>query len=738
MLFFGTLSQESGDTGPQIDKTIVFKTHSGRGITRDQIDKMVRFITEKHLIEERSGGLPLRLHDGVLEKDFFQSGWASIIAQKFPESIKKDLEGKILAEKSFKLYKHPSMPMISVDHVWNQSLPELSHAYTDFKRQLTFSPISAEAFDSRVNLYVINQALPATLLKRVLLYQQNIFAAEEPDPSLYHSDLSLLHYRNAEDWFGENFIHLAAQMVFQLSDIAQSQGITVSDREAELDLLFQAQDNFSRAHEAGTKSVDEASFSQHFAYSLRRQGISEKEAVSLWKEVLSYRKWMKNIGNGALVDSLSLNLFNEFANKSCEIRVVDLPIHLQLASDRGHQELAAYLYTVTNNDTFELGADFSNALKSAEEVKKSFPELIQTRLQVGVKRVNLEDLAHDITIKDMLDWQFQKNSWKQLTDKFPELASAQSEHSEDRARAIRELPQKEQGDIDQFSRKQIALSRLGDLDKALENGQYQEEEWQILSNGQIIAGPSKNDHDLYTHLMTTEFNTPFEWHDKNSTAFLSIEINAREEESLLSFKELREYKIIEDFLSHFSKTYYDKVKAEAPDSLKDKEGNLKKASNALKPILASLLGDDATKFAKDKFNAWLSSAKSEILANGELTKVSTSSNETFSPRIDAASQWELEDSTLTVDRGLGHAFLNFDELFLSDEGSYSDVLSSSMGNVYFYNILGFQHSENLKRGFELQETLSQELRKEIFEDQLSHIAEKEAISISYLKSSISS
>lgn len=216
MLFFGTFSSNRGDQGPQVDKTVVFKTASGKSVTRDQMTKMVNFLTEKYLIEDRDGGLPLRLHDGVFERDFLASGWASLIAEQFPDLIRADLKDKLAKEKKFKLYKHSSMPMISVDQVWKQSLPSLSEAYARFKQQLNLDPSSKVAFDSRTNLYLVSQQLPPTLLKRILLYQQNIYQPEEPDYALPATDLSLFSYHNAQDWFGEKFMQFTKSPISAL------------------------------------------------------------------------------------------------------------------------------------------------------------------------------------------------------------------------------------------------------------------------------------------------------------------------------------------------------------------------------------------------------------------------------------------------------------------------------------------------------------------------------------------
>ncbi len=732
MLFFGNFNKERGGEKPIVDETVVLKTHSGRQVTRDQIEKMARFLTEKHLIEERSGGLPLRINDGVLEKDFLQSGWASLISQKFQTLITSDLKGKIESEKNYKLYRHPSMPMISVDHIWSQSLPELSSAYSDFKTHLSFPPASKDAFDSRVNLYTLNQSLPSSLMKRVLLYQQNIFSGDTPDPILYNTDLSLFTYHTAEDWFGKNFIHIVAQTIYHLSDLASTSGIVVTEKEAEIDLVMRAKNNFANAKEVGAKNLTEGNFSQHFAYSLQRQGLSEKEAVLLWKEVLTYRKLMKGLGSGVLVDELSLDFFNEFANKSCDVRVVDLPSYLHFTSDREHQEFAAYLYAVTKEPSFNIESNFSNSMKNVSDVEKNDPTLVQKRLKVGIKKVNLEDMANDVTIKDMLEWQFDKQNWESLEKQYPSLAKAEVTTSEERINMIRSLSLQEQGDIDQYSRRQIALSRLGNLDKALESALYQEEEWIVLSDGQVVAGPLTSDSTLYASLETVALNSPFEWRDSDLKTFFSIEVNAREEATLLTFKELKDYKLLDSFLTKFAQSHYEVVKANAEETLKDKEGKLREANRSLKPILVYLLKKNPKSYAKEKLNYWLASSQKELMESGELPVSKAVNSETFSPRTEAHAQWALEDSVQTLDRSVGHAYLDFGALFATEEGAYSKVLTSSNGNTYFYQLMKFHDAGNFQRGFELQQSLAHELGREVFGKELDLIAEKETISTSYL------
>src|SRR5207248_2159928 len=104
------------------------------------------------------------------------------------------------------------------------------------------------AFSARVNLYVAERRFPSVYLKQLLHRQESAHKWLTQDQNLAQRDLSLFGYHNVQDWFGRDFLELAAQFVINASKVAEQKGYSISTEEALGSLFRNAEVAFKENH----------------------------------------------------------------------------------------------------------------------------------------------------------------------------------------------------------------------------------------------------------------------------------------------------------------------------------------------------------------------------------------------------------------------------------------------------------------------------------------------------------
>ncbi len=700
MIFFGATGPGGGQV-QRVDNSVVMTLPSGQRVTRDTMEKMVRFLTESYLTQGGEDSLPLHLHDGVLEKDFLSTGWSYELTKRYAELLQPEFAKRVAEEKKFQLYQHPHVPTISMQNLWMQSVPEINTAYDQFEQALAKDPLSKEAFAARSKLYLANRQLPESLMRRILLYQQNVYAGEQVDPALYHMDLSLFGYKNFEDWFGKKLAHLTAQAIFYFADQAKLDGIHVTAKEAEQDFLYNVQGNFQAI--ASYTNVTQQALPQLFSRSLQMQGLTEQDVIKLWQEVMLFRKWKKEVADYVLVDNLSLESFQAYAGKEAEVKVYSLPETLQLSSDEAKVQLAAYIHAVTKNAESLTLDEFAKHLLSQKEVAKKYPEMVSYPFTVEVKHLSVDDHAASVTVKETLAWQLDAANWKQMQESFPELAILDvTASTKERLLLIRNLPENIQGDLDRFARRQLVMQNQEALSEALQAQDAKQEEWLFLANSQMVAGPFREKkQDLLAKLQEAEEGSSFTWESGHDHYLIQLE--SKQLSALLSFEQAKHYRLLGDLV--------EKVKASVDDEWITRQPEQ----------------------VDQTLHAFVQQAHQKALQGEDLSSF-TLAKEGYS----AANQWYLKEKLQTISRSDQTPFLNPDKVFELQEEAFSDVAKNPMGDHYFYQVLGFSQAVDRSKGFAMQEELAEELSLELFSEELSQLEEKQSLfNLNYLDKTVS-
>lgn len=316
----------------------------GSKMSKMHIQSMVRFLSSDQKDAEAYHSLPNFFNEGVIAKDFIETGFASMLASQYFEELQDEWNARLEKEKKFRPYSHPSAPFISAENLWAQFLPSLQESMQAI-RSSTFT-WTKDNCHLLFDLYKENTKFPSTFLRRFLSYQQNQYEWIPKDPYLQEGDLALFHFHNPEDWFGRRFIELAAQVIHNCAIYAKQKGYEVGYEEAKADLLKQGYESMRSYFEG---QVNAEQLDRCWRQTLMTCQMDEREAVKIWQEVLLFRKLFEDWGNTTLVDQLSLDSMNQYAQESREIEKYVLPKQLQLKDFASMLKLQVYLEQVAKD-----------------------------------------------------------------------------------------------------------------------------------------------------------------------------------------------------------------------------------------------------------------------------------------------------------------------------------------------------------------------------------------------------
>src|SRR5690349_17936420 len=215
--FFGTYST-LGHREEIPDREVV-RGVNGAPIMQQELSVLCRLIENSPFdpIDLEKRGMPNFLNDGVIEKDFLNTGLGAMLAKNYFDALKPDLDLRQKKIRQFRPYAHPRAAQISAEAAWARFSPSLLTHLRMLKEK--GEQATSETLAMMSQLYLDQASLPPTLLKQILTMQQSQLGVQ-PDPVLAHSDLGLFGFKSIEDWFGPCFISLIAQFILNVAQIA--------------------------------------------------------------------------------------------------------------------------------------------------------------------------------------------------------------------------------------------------------------------------------------------------------------------------------------------------------------------------------------------------------------------------------------------------------------------------------------------------------------------------------------
>jgi GcvH upstream region-like protein len=579
--FFGT--QQVFSPSKEVKDYPIGKAVDGSDMRRKEIDEIGRFILtdrmDVQLIEKRR--MPNFFNDGVIRKDFLSSGLGVMLADRYFDTLAPSFQEKVAHHRAFRPYEHPSTPLISVEMLWKQVLPMQKVHLDRFLHEDL--PTDSHLFSLLVDLYLGETAFPPNVLREYLMFQQGHYNWVQADPALPSTNLNLFYCSSAEDWFGEKFIELVSQFIHNGAIIAKKKGYQVSKEEARVDLFQSGYEALQTQKRTDTISQDE--LSQLWKDQLLHLGMSEKEAILVWQKVMLMRRLFEDYGSAPFLDSHQYQAFHSYASKTALVDLYQLPPSLHLSSFRDLLNLLYYSKAVSSAPNKDLVLPLTYL--PPEVVEQKHPELVQKRFLVEMAEVKKEDLAQDVSLKDMWQWQLDPNHFQLLQENFPQLALSHPTDAEGYFIAIEQLPQDVHQKMDHFSRLKIVDLHPEWIRSALDEKHLIKKEISFSSNGDPLCFDGIQEGKKLLTLFETAAlkgeitedterltsRSCIECYSEDEMTYYRFHLLDRDEEiHLLTFAKAKEAALLDKLTENHLEKVYPILRKENPSQFQDVSG----------------------------------------------------------------------------------------------------------------------------------------------------------------------
>jgi len=744
----------------------------GSKLMKRELDHMVRLISSDRsdLALSEKGVMPNFFNDGVIRKDLLGTGIGTLLVNAYFDLLKEDLSERMEHHKNYVPYKHPTAPFIGVESLWGQVLPMQKKHLETFLHQTP--EMNEGAFGLLVNLYLGESAFPPNVLREYLMYQQKHFSWIEPDPALERVNLNVFNARSLEEWFGPSFLELSGQFIINAALIAKERGYKVSFEEARVDLVRNGYDAM-KTHLRRSK-VSEDELSEFWHRQLFSLGMSEKEAVLTWQKVMLFRRLFDDVGGAVFVDPDIYETFYGFASKEANIDLYRLPKELDMKDFSSLMKLELYLDTVAKNR--KEGLMLPESFATPNEVAKSCPELVEQRFLVEVARVEKDEIALDVSIKKMWEWQLEKENFELLSKEFPELQLKNANDSDGYFAALESLNQETRAKLDRFSRGKIVESHPEWIQDALSEKQLSTLELSISPNGKnTLFDDLDSGKELLNLLSSAALKEELESDSKAADAKRALEVFTNNHESyfrfhvidrdltktILTFKEANERGALDTLLEKHLKSAYPNVRTKNPAVFKTEDNEWKDLQDVkmevgrvlyektLKNIekeasyLGAALSDERFEnldgfYPRHRLISHMRKAEKDVRREGESSKFlkqdplpSPLGKLPQSP--DLKAQWGLVKESLNYKNHEKSPWFT-PEVFSMVEKSWSEVKLRSAGSLSFFQLQektvpSGNFASEIKKG---KEILSKEAEQHLMTDVIKRLQETQAIKLTHV------
>lgn len=694
--FFGTY----GAMGERVysDETVLTAV-DGSGVTRSQVERLALFLgTDATDMEQYATWGPNFFNDGVLDKDFIRNGLASILLNAYGESVGPDLQSRLARERRYTPYEHPSFKALSASEVWRKYTPRKMELLETLQRST--NPLEPEAIQTRLDLYLSERDFSGRDLKQAISYAERMNQSwVRPDPNLPYSELSLFGYHTVEDWFGPKFVRLASAFIINAAKEAEAKGYTVPDQEVLADLIKNAQISYSKVGSSGRLGV--ANANEYFKEQLRRLHMDQNQAIDTWRQVMLFRRLYDDIGNAVVTDTLSARQFLDYAKQSVSGDEYALPEEFQLGSFRDLQLFEAYLSAVSDHD--ENSVDLP---KSYKPLTKIPTELIETRYQVEVTKVDEDELATRVGIREMWNWQQADSNWQALVEAFPELGTASAESTEQREKALDQLDTITRSRVDQFTRKQIVATHPEWVEQALASASPMHKILSIRAKGGSSPLAGVDDRGAFQAFLEATPDGETRTYSPNGQSHYAIRVIARDAEPHpLTFDQAKKEGVLYAMVDQELEWHYKQIREANPQAYRLPDGEWKElqyvrdevAKSYYSELLAALKREGVKRLSKEqrpkewtsdhlaavRFVPHVDEARKQLQEHGDEASWLVEpalAEEGFVPPQSLSDQWKLSKKPFKEDRSEGATALT------SKSGTWSPLNAAPNGALSFRNV----------------------------------------------------
>ncbi len=665
--FFGTQGITTRISKPK-DKDISI-AYNGSVIKLSDIENMSYFLsTDSNDISLVHSHVRANLfNDGVIKNDIIRSGIAKIFIEKYFDQIKDSFKTKFEIIQRYKPFVHFNDPSISLANTLQMIDPKVLTLLKDLQDK---KELNLDFFNTYIDLYNEQTKIQSELLRKILIYQERQNKIEA-DPRLYQDSITLFGFESTIDWFGKDFIDLISQFIINTALFAKEKGYEVTQQEALVDLT-------SNLKKALNNQMKE-SITEYFKKMLSSLNMDEKKAINIWKNVLLFRKYFKDVSNNTLIDSLAYKEFANYSRAKANIKLYKLPASIQFKNFEDLIRFEMYLIATTNKSN---PLDVPNNFKSIEEIEKKYPQLVEKKYLVNVKQTNLDNVALKVKVKDMVLWQLEDKNWGKLKNKFSFIAIAKT--NKDKLDVIEKLDLSQKLVIDAFSRKEIVKENPQMIDETLrlEN----EKEYDFYFSKDTSIPIQIKDTDKLLQLLDSQDKIE-KYTEDNNNYFSFVVVQRPTQKSLVTFEKALKNNIIDKILDTYLQSQYLKIKE--TDSQRFRE-----EKDFDRVELAQIVFEDVfnklklLNLSKDKSLDNLAQNRLYLFVENAMKNIYSNANylETLNP------QFRILCENKEISRSKNQTWLE-KTAFSMEEKKYSCINTTNMGDLEFFYLESFKQAD---------------------------------------------
>jgi GcvH upstream region-like protein len=774
--FFGTYSTLDSNS---FREQIAFTAVDGKEVTRHELDEMALFIGTDADDKLLFGGIwgPNFFNDGVIKKDFLQTGLAGVLVAQYPELVQPDLKTRFEKEKRYSLYVNPQARFIGTETAWSYFAPELKTQF--YALRSAPHPLTPEAFASRVALYLGEKQFPSPLLRQVLRYQEKQYSWLTPDPFLNQVDLSLFGYHTIEDWFGPRFVRLVAEFIINSAKIAEKKGYRVTKADVLADLQRNSERSFQQNR--NNPNVGVADGTEYFSEQLRRMGMDQNKAIKIWQQVMLFRRFFHDVGSSVFVDTFTPEKFDAYAMEMVDGELYRVPQDLQLNDYRTLQKFEVYLDAVSKRPSTEKGLLMPpKKFLSVDEISKQYPELVQKRYLLEMSQTDKKALQAKVGVKESWNWEVDDKNWDTLKQQFPDLGIKKGDTREERFAVLDSLDDQTRARVDTFARTAIVDAHPEWLTKALEEAPTKQIVINLHENGgssPIVGLTNRKDliRLLDTAPLANEDSSTITAagkaaadqlsqfsRDQNTYYRLTV-IDRSPKREVLTFAEANKEGVLDSLLDQQLEAYYQKIREGNSEEFKKddswkpiEEVKDRVADLYFENILKAIQSDYAKAIAPEKappqmigdfaahlrLYAYAREAEDSIRkrpeARAEWSREppQEAPEGKLPPRESLDAQWKLERLPYQLTRSSEDDLLDKTTVFNLEENDWTKVYAPLNGNLHFFHVKSKGNGTNSEaiasQVKEARALLSDDAQQSLMTLLLQEFKDKNAISLDYL------
>ncbi|MFN0065461.1 MAG: hypothetical protein ACKVOH_04410 [Chlamydiales bacterium] len=418
---------------------VVYKTESGEKIHQSLLTNMTQFLRSERSPFPSARGIfdTNYLNDGILTKEFIESGLSQKMVEANPTRYQEVLQAKIERERHFKPFVHSFAPMLSAEAIWTLFAPDIKENLV----QLQAASDGIGSFATRSQLFLAEKRFPPPLLAQMIRYQGQEYSQLPPDQKLYREEVSLFGYHNLEEWFSAEFVEDAAKVILEVAAIAKKKGYQVHRDEVAAEIYYKTGMLYESVKEeiqgevTGPRAL--------FAHYLRMNGMEEENLMKICEATMLFRRLLDDVSEAALNDSLALQDFYTFAREHANVEVTTMPQALQFADIEAWKRFELYLYAVAG-ETNTL--DLPSTMETIEKIERRAPELVGERYLLYVGHLERRSLEAKVSLQET--WRWEEEHADELKERFSELHG-------DVIAQLESFPPKQRARIDAYARSQI-------------------------------------------------------------------------------------------------------------------------------------------------------------------------------------------------------------------------------------------------------------------------------------------